>query len=192
MEDSRNLFDVYEATRPLWDAPLQDTQKYVDKLRRSIKYYFMNPCEKYHARGRKPWKLLLQLVKIAIITVQVGFPDPAPSCGAAATCVDAGLFCSASQLVSFGLSNQMVVTFKEENLATFRHLFLKNYADSDMESYAVYRQADVYDYLSYSIKQVSDGSRAWNVLLLYCWKSLLEVYYPNAASMITRRPRTGL
>lgn len=110
----------------------------------------------------------------------------------AATSVDAVLFCSASQLVSFGLSNQMVVTFKEENLATFKHLFLKNYADGDMGSYAVYRQADVYDYLSYSIKQVSDGSRAWTVLILYCWKSLLEVYYPDGASMITRWPRTGL
>lgn len=76
MEDTRNVFDVYEENRSLWDAPQQDTQKYVDNLRRSIKYYFMNPCEKYHARGRKPWKLLVQLVKIAIITVQVGFPEP--------------------------------------------------------------------------------------------------------------------
>lgn len=43
----------------------------VDRLRRKIKYYFMNPCEKYHARGRKPWKLVLQIIKIAIITIQV-------------------------------------------------------------------------------------------------------------------------
>ena len=42
-----------------------------EKLRRNIKYFFMNPCEKYHARGRKPWKLMLQIIKIAIITAQV-------------------------------------------------------------------------------------------------------------------------
>ena len=35
----------------------------------------MNPCEKYHARGRKPWKLLLQLVKIAFIGAQVVLSD---------------------------------------------------------------------------------------------------------------------
>ncbi|XP_038568576.1 mucolipin-3-like isoform X2 [Micropterus salmoides] len=98
----------------------------VECLRRKIKYYFMNPCEKYHARGRKPWKLIIQIIKIAIITIQ---------------------------LVSFGLSNQMVVTFKEENLMTFKHLFLKDYADGDMDMYAVYRQADVYDHIDYIIEQ---------------------------------------
>lgn len=49
----------------------------------------------------------------------------------------------------------MVVTFKEENLVTFRHLFLKNYADGDIDNYAVYRQPDVYDHISYIIKQVN-------------------------------------
>ncbi|XP_051929397.1 mucolipin-3 [Hippocampus zosterae] len=98
----------------------------VECLRRKIKYYFMNPCEKYHARGRKPWKLILQIIKIAIITVQ---------------------------LVSFGLSNQMVVTFKEENLMTFQHLFLKNYVDGTIETYAIYRQEDVYDHIKYVIEQ---------------------------------------
>lgn len=62
---------------------------------------------------------------------------------------------SPSQLVSFGLSNQMVVTFKEENLMTFKHLFLKDYVDGSMETYSVYRQADVYDHIDYIIKQVS-------------------------------------
>uniref|UniRef100_H3DL48 Mucolipin TRP cation channel 3 n=1 Tax=Tetraodon nigroviridis TaxID=99883 RepID=H3DL48_TETNG len=130
-----------------------------DGLRRRIKYYFMNPCEKYRARGRKPWKLLLQLVKIAIITVQ---------------------------LVSFGLSNQMVVTFKEENLMTFKHLFLKNYADGDAESYAVYRKTDVYESLSYIIEQYGN---LYNITLgnheyekngdLYSPLSLCQTFYRN-------------
>uniref|UniRef100_A0A8C2XRH1 Mucolipin TRP cation channel 3 n=1 Tax=Cyclopterus lumpus TaxID=8103 RepID=A0A8C2XRH1_CYCLU len=100
----------------------------VECLRRKIKFYFMNPCEKYHARGRKPWKLMLQIIKIAIITIQ---------------------------LVSFGLSNQMVVLFTEENLSTFKNLFLKDY-DGDMDSYAVYRQADVYDHIDYILVQYGD------------------------------------
>lgn len=180
MEDSGNLFNVYETNGlPLWDAPQHKCcvgdQDNVDSLRRRIKYYFMNPCEKYRARGRKPWKLMLQLVKIAIITVQVGVPHPAWGCGVAVSPVDAFLFPSTSQLVSFGLSNQMVVTFKEENLVTFKHLFLKNYADGDTDNYAVYRQADVYGYISHSIKQVAEhhgvcGPGQIPVLLLYCWK----------------------
>uniref|UniRef100_A0AAY4E3W4 Mucolipin extracytosolic domain-containing protein n=1 Tax=Denticeps clupeoides TaxID=299321 RepID=A0AAY4E3W4_9TELE len=72
----------------------------VDHLRRRLKYFFMNPYEKFHARGQKPWKLMLQILKIAITTFQ---------------------------LVSFGLTNEMMVTFKEENLVFFKHLFLKEY-----------------------------------------------------------------
>ncbi|XP_036969770.1 mucolipin-3 isoform X3 [Acanthopagrus latus] len=129
MEESSDLYDVYDAISP---APWADNHQHmedldnVECLRRKIKYYFMNPCEKYHARGRKPWKLFLQIIKIAIITIQ---------------------------LVSFGLSNQMVVTFKEENLMTFKHLFLKDYVDGGMDTYAVYRQADVYGHIDYIIRQ---------------------------------------
>ncbi|XP_004068128.1 mucolipin-3-like [Oryzias latipes] len=130
MEESRDIYDVYDSnTSPSWEEHqsehLENLEE-VEALRRKIKYYFMNPCEKYHARGRKPWKLLLQIIKIGIITIQ---------------------------LVSFGLSNQMVVEFKEENLMTFRHLFLKDYVDGDKETYAIYRQADVYDQIEYIITQ---------------------------------------
>ncbi|XP_020489412.2 mucolipin-3 isoform X2 [Labrus bergylta] len=128
MEDSSDLYDEYETdnTPPWADHQHQclEDQDNVECLRRKIKYFFMNPCEKYHARGRKPWKLVLQIIKIVLITVQ---------------------------LVSFGLSNQMVVTFKEENLMTFKHLFLKDYVDGSSDTYAVYRQDDVYEYIDYII-----------------------------------------
>uniref|UniRef100_A0A1A7XNQ6 Uncharacterized protein n=1 Tax=Iconisemion striatum TaxID=60296 RepID=A0A1A7XNQ6_9TELE len=122
MEESSDVYDVYNINNPTsWEDHQElDDHVDVDCLRRKIKFYFMNPCEKYHARGRKPWKLVLQFVKIVIVT---------------------------TQLVSFGLSNQMVVTFKEENLLTFKHLFLKDFSDGDMDTYAVYRQADVYDHV---------------------------------------------
>ncbi|XP_041862988.1 mucolipin-3 isoform X2 [Melanotaenia boesemani] len=47
----------------------------------------------------------------------------------------------------------MVVTFKEESLMAFNHLFLKDYVDGGMDTYAVYRQADVYDHIDYIITQ---------------------------------------
>ena len=42
-----------------------------EALRRKLKYFFMSPCDKYYAKGRKPFKLGLQLLKIIIVTVQV-------------------------------------------------------------------------------------------------------------------------
>ncbi|KAK5919715.1 hypothetical protein CgunFtcFv8_023586 [Champsocephalus gunnari] len=106
-------------------APPRTLQsKVVEDFRRRLKYFFMNPCEKYTARGRKPWKLMLQVFKIAIIT---------------------------AQLVSFGLSNEMMVTFKDENLMTFKHLFLKGYKDQRLGSYALYTKEDVYDHIYYII-----------------------------------------
>lgn len=38
---------------------------------RKLKYFFMSPCDKYHAKGRYPFKLILQLAKILFVTTQV-------------------------------------------------------------------------------------------------------------------------
>ncbi|XP_072918473.1 mucolipin-3 isoform X2 [Hemitrygon akajei] len=111
-----------------------------DHLRRKLKFFFMNPCEKFQARGRKPWKLGVQILKIAMVTVQ---------------------------LVLFGLSNQMVVLFKEENTVAFKHLFIKNYVDSASSGFAIYTQSEVYEYLSFIFSQyvklpkVSVGNHAY-------------------------------
>ncbi|KAJ8270934.1 hypothetical protein GJAV_G00120920 [Gymnothorax javanicus] len=101
----------------------------VQHFRRKLKYFFMSPCDKFRARGRKPWKLSLQILKICIITIQ---------------------------LVSFGLSNEMMVTFKEENLMAFRHLFLKGYADRRMDTYALYTRSEVYDHIRFIIQQYTN------------------------------------
>ncbi|KAF7662164.1 hypothetical protein LDENG_00244870 [Lucifuga dentata] len=162
MEESSDFYSVHETNgSPPWEDHHQQCleEKHVENLRRKIKYYFMNPCEKYHARGRKPWKLILQIVKIAIIT---------------------------GQLVSFGLSNQMVVTFKEENLMTFKHLFLKDYVDGSMNTYALYRQADVYDHIDYVIEQyghlnnITVGNHEYEKTgVFYAPLSLCQEYYKN-------------
>lgn len=58
----------------------------------------------------------------------------------------------------FGLSNQVVVTFKEENTMTFKHLFLKDYDESSGASLAVYTQKDVYEHIFYAVDQVRKRS----------------------------------
>uniref|UniRef100_A0A674C8D4 Mucolipin TRP cation channel 1a n=1 Tax=Salmo trutta TaxID=8032 RepID=A0A674C8D4_SALTR len=97
-----------------------------EALRRKLKYFFMSPCDKFHAKGRKPFKLGLQLLKIVIVTVQ---------------------------LVLFGLSNQMVVTFKEENTMSFKQIFLKDYDEGSGDTLAVYTQRDVYEHIFYAVDQ---------------------------------------
>ncbi|XP_061686539.1 mucolipin-1-like isoform X2 [Syngnathoides biaculeatus] len=97
-----------------------------EDIRRKLKYFFMSPCDKYHAKGRKPYKLILQLLKIIVVT---------------------------AQLVLFGLSNQVVVTFKEENTMTFKYLFLKDFDESSDNSFAVYTQKDVYEHIFYAVDQ---------------------------------------
>ncbi|CAL8285867.1 unnamed protein product [Boreogadus saida] len=99
-------------------------QEEEEALRRKLKYFFMSPCDKYHAKGRKPFKLGLQLLKIIIVTVQ---------------------------LVLFGLSNQMVVTFKEENTDSFRHLFLRDYQEGVQQ--AVHTQQGLYGVIHHTLDQ---------------------------------------
>ncbi|XP_037019875.2 mucolipin-3 isoform X2 [Artibeus jamaicensis] len=111
-----------------------------DQMRRKLKFFFMNPCEKFWARGRKPWKLAIQIIKLAMVTIQ---------------------------LVFFGLSNQMVVAFKEDNTVAFKHLFLKEYVDQADDTYAVYTQRDVYNQILFAVNQylqlrnISVGNHAY-------------------------------
>ncbi|KAM3914180.1 mucolipin-2 [Leptodactylus fuscus] len=98
------------------------------KLRQDLKFYFMSPCDKYRARRQIPWKLALQVLKIVMVT---------------------------TQLILFGLSNQLVVSFKEENTMAFKHLFIKGYTGVDEDDYSrtVYTQKDLYDSIFYVIDQ---------------------------------------
>lgn len=51
--------------------PVPPTPPEEEDLRRRLKYFFMSPCDKFRAKGRKPCKLMLQVVKILVVTVQV-------------------------------------------------------------------------------------------------------------------------
>ncbi|XP_063113595.1 mucolipin-2 isoform X3 [Cavia porcellus] len=105
-----------------------DSEVKEECLREDLKFYFMNPCEKYRARHQIPWKLGLQILKILMVT---------------------------TQLVRFGLGNQLVVAFKEDNTVAFKHLFLKNYSGTDEDDYScsIYTQGDAYESIFFAINQ---------------------------------------
>uniref|UniRef100_A0A8C4IUB0 Mucolipin TRP cation channel 2 n=1 Tax=Dicentrarchus labrax TaxID=13489 RepID=A0A8C4IUB0_DICLA len=105
-----------------------------ENLRDDLRYYFMSPCEKYRARRHIPWKLGVQILKIIMIT---------------------------TQLILFGLNNQLVVSYKEENMMALKNLFLKDYSGVDEDDYsvAVYTQQAVHDSLFYVLDQYSQFGR---------------------------------
>ena len=42
-----------------------------NEIRNKLQWYFKNPYEKYKQKKRKPVKLVLQIIKIILVTVQV-------------------------------------------------------------------------------------------------------------------------
>uniref|UniRef100_A0A8C4IWD9 Mucolipin TRP cation channel 2 n=1 Tax=Dicentrarchus labrax TaxID=13489 RepID=A0A8C4IWD9_DICLA len=106
-----------------------------ENLRDDLRYYFMSPCEKYRARRHIPWKLGVQILKIIMIT---------------------------TQLILFGLNNQLVVSYKEENMMALKNLFLKDYSGVDEDDYsvAVYTQQAVHDSLQFGRLSVGPISYA--------------------------------
>lgn len=81
------------------------------------------------------------------------------------------------QLVVFGLSNQMVVAFKEENTVAFKHLFLKGYMDRMDDTYAVYTQTDVYDQIFFAINQVGIAALICTIYMIFAWVPLFELNF---------------
>lgn len=48
-----------------------DSEVKEERLREDLRFYFMNPCEKFRARQQIPWKMGLQILKIVMVTTQV-------------------------------------------------------------------------------------------------------------------------
>ena len=42
-----------------------------EEVRKKLQWYFKSPYEKYKERKRKPFKLILQVCKIILVTIQV-------------------------------------------------------------------------------------------------------------------------
>ena len=48
-----------------------DSRNSIEVMRKRLKYHFMSPYQKFRHRGRKPWKLCIQLLKLFVVTIQV-------------------------------------------------------------------------------------------------------------------------
>jgi len=108
-----------------------------DRMRRSLKFFFMNPWQKWRARRKFPWKLLLQISKVILVTIQL--------------CV-------------IGSNRSSHVSFLEKSTVAFKHLYLYNW-DPTYETlpyppasgpYAVYTIPDFYECVNYAMMRYYD------------------------------------
>ncbi|KRZ51591.1 Mucolipin-3 [Trichinella nativa] len=105
-----------------------------DEMRLRLRFFFMNPLQKWSVRHRLPWKLLLQFVKIIFVTLQ---------------------------LVCFGDMRMGHVNFMEESKTSLRHIFLQGWdAERDVKAYppnsgpyAIYSMEEFYSQLTHSVVQ---------------------------------------
>lgn len=116
---------------------------HLDRLRLKLRHFFMDPLQKWKKKNTRPWKLLVQILKIFIFT---------------------------TQLVVFGSDMAKFITYKDEMQTTFKQLFLKDWDPSadaiaypgPYVPYAVYTKPAFYQTINYSIKVYSNISD-WSV-----------------------------
>nr|CAD7444136.1 unnamed protein product [Timema bartmani] len=107
-----------------------------ERLRRKLRFFFMNPIEKWQSKRRFPYKFIVQVFKIILVTVQ---------------------------LCLFAHNRYNHVNYSWDNRIAFSHLFLKGWdATREVNAYppavgnlALYKIDDFYATLDYAVVGVS-------------------------------------
>ncbi|RXG68941.1 Mucolipin-3 [Armadillidium vulgare] len=125
-QDSFNSFSS-ENTVPNCNEYLNE-----ESIKRRLKFFFMNPIDKYRARKKCPWKLLVQIVKVIICTMQ---------------------------LCMFAIQRYNHVSYLWDTKVSLSHLFIQGWDSSrEIVSYppstgplAVYDIQQFYDFIDFSV-----------------------------------------
>ncbi|XP_008544936.1 mucolipin-3 isoform X1 [Microplitis demolitor] len=124
------------------NQPRYDAIAYAeDKMRRKLRFFFMNPIEKWQARRRFPYKFIVQVIKIILVTIQ---------------------------LCLFAHNNYNHVNYAWDNRITFSHLFLRGWdATQEVPEYppatgplALYKQDEFYETIDYALNGYYNLSNA--------------------------------
>lgn len=119
--DSQDADFLPRSTSPSSNDENLPTHAGEEMIRRKLSWYFTNPYQKFKLKGRKPWKLVLQIFKIVLITAQATW---------------------------FAVDLQSVVSFDTDNLATFRHIFIKDYPGGIL-FVPIFTKPDLYNRMHY-------------------------------------------
>lgn len=124
------------------DQPICNMTMFAEeKMRRKLKFFFMNPIEKWQAKRRFPYKFIVQVVKIVLVTIQ---------------------------LCLFAHNNYIHVNYTWDNRIAFSHLFLRGW-DSSLEvpvyppvtgPLAIYKRDDFYSTVDYALDAYYNLSNA--------------------------------
>jgi len=110
-----------------------DPHSYERKLKRKLRFHFMNPVEKWEAKQRFPYKFIVQVIKIVLVTLQLGL---------------------------FAHNRYVHVNYVYDNKIAFSHLFLDGWDSTrEVPSYppaigplAVYRTEEFYHTIDYAVQ----------------------------------------
>uniref|UniRef100_A0A1B6DMH1 Uncharacterized protein n=1 Tax=Clastoptera arizonana TaxID=38151 RepID=A0A1B6DMH1_9HEMI len=111
------------------------------KMRQKLKFFFMNPIEKWQTKQRFPYKFLVQVFKIILVTIQ---------------------------LCLFAHSRYNHVNYSWDNKVSFSHLFLKGWDTArEVNAYppslgplALYKKDDFFDTINYAVIAYGNLSNA--------------------------------
>lgn len=111
-----------------------------EKLCRKLKFFFMGPHEKIKAKRRCPWKLLIQIVKIVLVT---------------------------AQLIQFGFSRSRFVEYTEKLTVSLKHLYLRDWSNSyetmpyppAIGLYGIYHVDILYDHINFAMKGYNETEK---------------------------------
>ncbi|XP_076244510.1 mucolipin-3 [Calliopsis andreniformis] len=126
----------------LTDEPVCNMTNFAeDKMRRKLKFFFMNPIEKWQAKHRFPYKFIVQVVKIILVTIQL--------------CI-------------FAHNNYMHVNYAWDNRIAFSHLFLKGWdAVQEVTTYppasgplAIYKRDEFHSTIDFALNGYYNLSNA--------------------------------
>ncbi|KAJ8911430.1 hypothetical protein NQ315_005963 [Exocentrus adspersus] len=112
-----------------------------EKMKRKLQFFFMNPIEKWQAKKRFPYKFIVQITKIIMVTMQ---------------------------LCLFANSRYHHVNYTWDNKITFSHLFLKGWDSTrEINAYppgagplAIYKDDDFYSTIDYAYQGYASVNKA--------------------------------
>lgn len=138
MENEHSAFRHHRDCRENRASLLPITE---ERMRRKLQFFFMNPIEKWQARRRYPYKFVVQVIKIILVTMQ---------------------------LCLFAYNRYNHINYTWDNKITFCHLFLNGWDSTrEISSYppsagplAVYKMDEFFDTINFAVQGYGNISQA--------------------------------
>ncbi|KAF9410333.1 hypothetical protein HW555_010550 [Spodoptera exigua] len=126
-----NLVNHHQGNSPQRPTSFSELTQMEEKMRRKLQFFFMNPIEKWKAKRKFPYKFVVQVIKIVLVTFQ---------------------------LCLFAHNRYNHVNYTWDNRITFSHLFLLGWDSTrEINAYppgagplAVYKIEEFYNTLDYA------------------------------------------